>query len=289
MKVLNTPSASIPYIDRHRAIVRAKHNTTKGEINKTKQNLLTLDSAVASRYTNFELAIQNNQLFNFIENDFLKQNKDDLLSCYNGYTKKVEEIFDLIKDAQVSCSLKKCPYCGITIPKTHDHYLPETKFPELAVHALNLIPCCFTCNQTKNDNWKNSTHRTFIYFYSDTIPVERFINVQLYFSTNGDSIGAKFSINKPPNFSDDHWDIISSHYDKLSLIDNYNEIVNDEITEIFQICLSHIRNGGVNLNNFILGLVRHEESTYGGNHWKVILLNALAGSPRFKKMITDAA
>ena len=73
MKILNRPPASIPYIDRHRAIVNAKHKTVKGEINKTKQNLLTLDSAVASRYTDFELAIQNNQLLNFIENDFLKQ------------------------------------------------------------------------------------------------------------------------------------------------------------------------------------------------------------------------
>lgn len=289
MKILNRPPASIPYIDRHRAIVNAKNNTIDGKINLTKQNLLGLDNQVASRYRDFELAIQNNQLFSFIESPTLKLNKDELLGCYTGYTKRVKEIFKLIKDNQTPGFLKRCPYCGVTIPKTHDHYLPESKFPELAVHALNLIPCCNSCNQTKSHNWKNATHRTFIYFYSDTIPAERFINIQLYFSTNGDSIGAKFSINKPPNVSDDHWNIISSHYDKLSLIDNYNEIVNDEITEIFQICLSHIRNGGVNLNNFILGLVTHEESTYGSNHWKVILLNALAGSPRFKKMVTDAA
>lgn len=289
MKLLNIPSASTPYITRHRDIVNAKHNTIKGNVNQTKRNLLGLDSQVALRYADFELAIQNNQLFNFNENSVLKQNKDDLLSCYNSYTKKVDEIFDLIKDAQIKCSLKKCPYCGITIPKTHDHYLPEAKFPELAVHALNLIPCCFTCNQTKSDNWKNSTHRTFIYFYSDTIPNERFISIQLYFSINGDSIGAKFFINRPLNISNNHWNIISSHYEKLKLIDNYNEIVNDEITEIFQICLSHVRNGGVDLNNFILDLITHEENTYGSNHWKVILMNALAGSIRFEQMVTAAA
>lgn len=191
MKILNRPPSSIPYIDRHRAVVNAKQSIIKGIKNQTKQNLLTLDSAVASRYVDFELAIQNNQLFNFMESISLQQNEDDLLGCYKGYTKKVHEIFKLIKDAQTSGTLKKCPYCGITIPKTHDHYLPESKFPELAVHALNLIPCCSSCNQTKSHYWKNSTHRTFIYFYSDTIPTERFINVQLYFSTNGDSMGAK--------------------------------------------------------------------------------------------------
>lgn len=209
MKILNRPPASIPYIDRHRAIVNAKHKTIDGVINQTKQNLLRLDSDLASRYTDFELAIQNNQLFSFIESPSLKQHKDDLLGCYTGYTKRVHEIFNLIKDAQVPSFLKKCPYCGITIPKTHDHYLPESKFPELAVHALNLIPCCGSCNQIKNNNWKNSTHRTFIYFYSDTIPTEKFINVQLYFSTQGNAVGAKFYIRKPSNVSDEHWNIVS--------------------------------------------------------------------------------
>ena len=221
MKILNIPPASIPYIDRHRAIVNAKKNNIKGVTNQVKQNLLSLDNQVASRYTDFELAIQNNQLFNFIESPSLKLNKDDLLGCYTGYTKKVNEIFDLIKGVQVPCFLKKCPYCGITIPKTHDHYLPETKFPELAVHALNLIPCCSTCNQTKNNNWKNSTHRTFIYFYSDTIPCEKFIHVQLYFLKQTSSVGAKFSIIRPSNVSDAHWSIISSHFEKLDLINNY--------------------------------------------------------------------
>lgn len=288
MKLLNIPSASTPYITRHRDIVDAKHNTIKGEVNKAKQNLLGLDSEVASRYSDFELAVQNNQLFSFAENSSLKIYKEDLLSCYNGYTKKVDEIFNLIKSVQVPGALRKCPYCGITIPKTHDHYLPETKFPELAVHALNLIPCCSNCNQTKNNNWKNSTHRTFIYFYSDKIPADRFINVQLYFSSQGNTVGAKFSIQKPSNVSDEDWNIVSSHYENLGLINNYNEIVNDEITEIFYTCLSHISNGGVNINNFIHGLVSHEEKTYGSNHWRVILMNALARSPRFKQIVTNA-
>lgn len=288
MKKLNAPPASIPYIDRHRAIVNAKHKTVNGLINQVKINLLRLDGQVASRYADFELAVQNNQLFSFMESSTLKIHKNDLLGCYNGYTKKVDEIFTLIKSVQISCALRKCPYCGITIPKTHDHYLPETKFPELAVHALNLIPCCSSCNQKKNNNWKNSTHRTFIYFYSDAIPSDKFINIQLYFSPQGNTVGAKFSIQKPLNISDEDWNIIFSHYEKLDLINNYNEIVNDEITEILYICVSHIRNGGLNIDNFIQDLVVHEEITYGTNHWKVILMKALARSPRFKQIVTNS-
>ena len=95
MKILNIPPASIPYIDRHRAIVNAKKNNIKGVTNQVKLNLLSLDNQVASRYTDFELAIQNNQLFNFIESPSLKLNKDDLLLVDAGIKfKKMSLLWD---------------------------------------------------------------------------------------------------------------------------------------------------------------------------------------------------
>ncbi|MDH2540483.1 HNH endonuclease [Acinetobacter baumannii] len=288
MKMINKPPSNVPYIDRHRAVVDSKKNIIKGQPNKTKQNLINLDKDIALRYLDFEQAIQNNQLFSFIQNKSLLTYKDDLLSCYTGRTNKVEEIFNLIKTAQTPRFLKRCPYCGMTLPKTYDHYLPETKFPELAVHALNLIPCCSTCNQIKNNNWKNSHHRTFIYFYSDLIPSEQFLNIRLYFLVPSNSVGAIFSLQRPTNVADNEWNIINSHYEKLNLINNYNENVNDEITEVFNTCVSHLREGGRNIGNFIFQLISTEENLYGINHWRVVLMKALARSPRFERIVINA-
>src|SRR5690349_5881934 len=51
------------------------------------------------------------------------------------------EYYDRIKSL---CRI--CPFCGIGIVNTVDHYLPKTKFPILSVTPTNLIPCCRDCN-----------------------------------------------------------------------------------------------------------------------------------------------
>jgi len=281
MKQLNTPPSIISYITRHRSVVNSKNNTINREPNRTKENLLSLDADVSARYTSFESALQNNTLFRFPENRALKRHKEDLLSCYVGRTAKVKEIFQLIESSQIRRVLKKCPYCGITLPKTYDHYLPEAKFPELSVHALNLIPCCGTCNQTKSDNWKNAQHRTFLHYYVDVIPNAEYLKVELHTLNQVNSVGATFSIQRPRNIADSIWNVINSHYEKLGLIGLYNDYVNDEIAEIFDICVCHLEEGGSNIRNFIVRLSATEERLYGVNHWRVVLMKSLSNNQDF--------
>ncbi|MCL9670036.1 HNH endonuclease [Citrobacter sp. MNAZ 1397] len=286
MKNMNHPSATTSYIQRHKDVVTAKANTIKGIANTTKSNLLLLEQQISARYALFEQAIANNTLFHLSEDINLIRHKDDLLSCYTGRTAKVKKIFKTITDAQPKRFLKRCPYCGITLPKTYDHYLPETKFPELSVHALNLIPCCGTCNQTKNNDWKNANHRTFLYFYTDTIPNSNYLLINLNHNIAASTVSAIFSIQRPHNITNAVWDILKSHYDKLGLISSYNEYANDEITEVFNVCVNHLRYGGNQLSDFINGLVSEEENLYGLNHWRVVLMKALARDNHFHSFVS---
>lgn len=288
MKNMNQPSTTPSYIQKHKDVVTSKADTIKGSPNTTKTNLLNLEQQISARYNVFENAVANNTLFNLNEDINLIRHKDDLLSCYTGRTAKVKVIFKTITDAQPQRFLKRCPYCGITLPKTYDHYLPETKFPEFSVHALNLIPCCGTCNQTKNNDWKNATHRTFLYFYTDTIPNTNYLHISLSHNIAASTISAHFSIQRPANIQNNVWDILKSHYDKLSLITSYNEYANDEITEIFNVCVSHLRYGGNQLSNFIKDLVSTEEFLYGLNHWRVVLMKALASNNHFQTLVLAA-
>ena len=43
----------------------------------------------------------------------------------------------------------KCPFCGVGIVSTLDHYLPKTKYPTYALTPVNLIACCADCNKNK--------------------------------------------------------------------------------------------------------------------------------------------
>jgi len=50
--------------------------------------------------------------------------------------------------------LKVCPFCDCLYHKgtiSIEHYLPKSIYPFLAVHPINLIPCCEDCNGTKRD------------------------------------------------------------------------------------------------------------------------------------------
>jgi len=288
MKTMVAPSAVVTYSQRHKNVVSSKANTVKGNPNTTKNNLLLLEPQILARYNLFEQAIAQNTLFSFPEDPALIAHKDDLLSCYTGRTEKVKEIFKLIEDAQPQRFLKRCPYCGITLPKTYDHYLPEARFPELSVHALNLVPCCGTCNSTKNNFWKNNTHRTFLYFYKDLIPNVQYINVNLSNNRAANAIGAQFSIQRPVNIPNQIWEILAEHYLKLGLITIYNELASDEITEVFNSCVSHIRCGGSNVGRFIENLLAPEEVLYGVSHWRVVLMKELSVSPDFARVVNSA-
>jgi hypothetical protein len=285
MKTMVVPSPATSYSERHKDVVNSKANTINGLPNTTKTNLLRLEPQLLARHRQFEQAIAQNSLFTFPVSPALLAHKDDLLSCYTGRTKKVKEIFALIEDAQPARFLKRCPYCGVTLPKTYDHYLPESHFPELSVHALNLIPCCGSCNSTKKNFWKNNAHRTFLYFYQDLIPNVQYLNVNII--TGGGSIGAQFSIQTPINIQDPVWQVLFSHYEKLGLIFTYNELASDEITEVFNACVAHIRCGGAGVRQFVEELLAPEEVLYGINHWRVVLMKELALSADFSRLVNS--
>ena len=44
-----------------------------------------------------------------------------------------------------------CPYCGIGIAVTLDHYFPKALYPKLAVTPQNLLPSCRDCNTEKKE------------------------------------------------------------------------------------------------------------------------------------------
>ena len=71
--------------------------------------------------------------------------------------------------------------CGTTLPRTFDDYVPAVKFPEFAVHPLNLVPCCATCNSTKDADWLTAAGtRQYLHTYSDQLPDVQFVSVTLH-------------------------------------------------------------------------------------------------------------
>jgi hypothetical protein len=77
--------------------------------------------------------------------------KKELKSVYSihmvGSKKPARAIYDQLLSR---APLGRCPFCGVGLASTLDHYLPKTKFPQLSVVPLNLVPACKDCNTGKS-------------------------------------------------------------------------------------------------------------------------------------------
>lgn len=81
--------------------------------------------------------------------------KAALQSCYEIVTKPLSQLKDEILEAlrvHAEINLQRCAYCMLNEPKTWDHYLPRTFYPEFSAYHPNLIYICFGCNHKKHDD-----------------------------------------------------------------------------------------------------------------------------------------
>ncbi|WP_447764701.1 hypothetical protein [Pseudomonas reinekei] len=67
--------------------------------------------------------------------------------------------------------LLACPVCGeLGRPRTLDHCLPKTTYPEFAINLLNLVPACDWCQGEKLADYKNAAGtRAFLHPYYDEV------------------------------------------------------------------------------------------------------------------------
>jgi 5-methylcytosine-specific restriction endonuclease McrA len=275
----NLIPVDVSHIAMYRALVKKKNTTTE------KKSLLLIDSLVSARYVEFETAIKLKTLHVFPESESLQTDEDALRSCYAIPTKGLQAILDGINKAQPARQLERCPYCGTTLPKTHDHYLPAKIFPELAVHGLNLVPCCSSCNESKGKRWISGKKRLFLHYYSNEIPDAVFLSVELVSSPSQQALGAKFKIEKPDSVKDDNWDLIESHFKRLNLLERYADLVNDEIAEAVDVSVDHLTDGGISASKFIRKMGLRMATTFGVNHWRSVLYTALSENSVFTKMV----
>lgn len=266
---LRTPPA---YFDVHANIVASKSNPRRARLE-------ALADSVQRRFGEYDAAVANDTLAAINEDATLQNSESDFWHCYEVKTAALKNMLDCIDESQRDGALKWCPYCGITAPMSFDHYLPKETFPEFSVDPQNLIRSCTKCNSTKGSRWISAGDRLFIHFYYDLIPEEQFLFVDIDHEEK--AFSARFFIEKPEGVALASWGIIENHFRKLDLLKEYRENANNEFSSAINICASHLKNGGKNIAAFLVDLVGQEEQLFGRNHWRNVLLRALASDTNF--------
>lgn len=276
-KLVTPPS----YIDRYIVIRDRKHLATR-------QVLIDHHAEIAARYDALAARAEAGEL-ELIGASPLLGIRSQLRACYDIETKRLLALKAEIRSSQAKRQLQYCPYCGATTNETHDHYLPAQHFPEFAVNPLNLVPSCFRCNTTKDDDWLSPAgERRYLHFYLDPIPDVIFLHVDLITRPPIVGAGALFRIEQA-GMDDPTWGLIRRHFERLHLLELYNESANDEIAEMLQDGWDHLAAGGVDARAFLAQQASSEARIFGRSNWRAVLLRALSAHPELEDWIAAIA
>jgi 5-methylcytosine-specific restriction endonuclease McrA len=250
---------------------------------RARLNLATNDIVVSAR--DYEQRAQAKQLYTIPPNNcgndeiaLCAVTKSELKDVYSshmvGRTKPARVIYDSLLS---QAPLGRCPFCGCGHASTLDHYLPKTKYPQLSVLPLNLVPSCKDCNTGKSTAISTTAEGQSLHPYFDH---QNFIDEQWLYAEVIQTTPAtiRFFVEAPA-----HWDDISkarvqSHFNDFKLASRYSVEASNQLA-----CLR----GSLADYRELLGLdgVRQhltiEAQSYARHHhnsWQTAMFQALVAS-----------
>ena len=140
---------------------------------------------IIQRYNNYE---SNKYDLSLIDkyHGFTEAQKNILLKCYEIETENLSKLKAAILTLQAIDTNSDCQYCTLGEAATLDHYLPKSLFPEYAVLPINLIPCCYGCNNKRSNMWIRDSDkiRTTINLYFDDLSNGQFLYCTIRYEDN---------------------------------------------------------------------------------------------------------
>jgi len=249
-----------------------------------KTTLLSIAGKINACYTDFHRLAGKGELFEILALSVNQDEKAALLGCYNSRTKAGNSLLKQIKLNQETIYQSVCPYCGILHSTTFDHYIPKDSFPEFSIFALNLLPCCDTCNRKKAEYWRDADSCGIIHFYYDEIPEEKFLFCKL--EHNGSAVPAiSYSLDFPISVDHECIKIIERHYDRLNLLERFNEHASIFLSERIKTIKTYFSGTEVELKIALTNDARQLADVYGKNNYKAALMEALSDDDDFSSEI----
>ena len=203
-----------------------------------------------------------------------KKELNDVYSSHmvNG-AKPARAIYDSLRQTPFG----RCPFCDLGQVSTLDHYLPKTKYPQLSVLPLNLVPSCMDCNKVKSAAIATTSEEQSLHPYFDH---QNFIDDQwLYAEVRQTEPATIYFFVKAP----DSWDCISkvrvqSHFTAFNLALRYSLEAGNEMVSLRDILVSYNKLIGSHWVKKNLEIEATSCASQHINSWKTAMFQALASS-----------
>lgn len=214
------------------------------------------------------------------------EEKIALQLCYSSETRTFKYIRGKIFDIQPNSLKALCPYCLLNRPKTLDHYIGQSEFPEYSILQRNLIPCCFDCNNKKGEEWRYNKKRRFIHFYNDHFLNHSFLKARLIYTKGSIIPKIDFYLSKPAAMNNSDFKIVKFHFKDLQLLNEYNMRANTLVSSEITVMKESVINGITkqNIINSLISRANALANDFGINYWFAEMYITLATN---KKLINS--
>lgn len=192
---------------------------------------------------------------------------EDHLSAPRG---EARSVYDAIKNAAPN---KLCPLCSIGSVAHVDHHLPKSRYPDLSVLLLNLVPACHFCNDTKRARFPRTVgEQTFHPYYDAHLLHDQWIVARLDYGT---PLVVTFSVAPPAAWTPADGQRVSRHFKICGLGTSFGTNANANMVSLKRrLQKLHRRGGGTTVQDYL----EEERDSHDGNpnSWKHVFYQALA-------------
>lgn len=195
--------------------------------------------------------------------------KESLINLYSPKNNKLP--YKELEKIRKKNKLVSCPMCGEPgRPRTLDHFLPKTTYPELAINLLNLVPCCDWCQGEKKVEYSNASgKRCYLHPYFDEVnfPLFKIVFSEPYLTP---IIG----IEVYQHIDDELKSLILSHLDGVGFFDRFSDIFETSYLTILRIAQKSRIPGSSTLTQSLISAMEIAEGK-GLNSWDAILYRSV--------------
>lgn len=194
------------------------------------------------------------------------------LSATNG---SARAIYDRIRNSSPN---NRCPLCGVGNVAHCDHHLPQSRYPDLVILPINLVPACHFCNDKKRAKYPaNAGQQTFHPYYDHHLLRDAWVHATL---NPGPPPALVFSAVAPPTWPSVDRDRVQRHFNACGLAITFTTNANDELPIIRdRLILQASRGGTAAVQQFLIDERDIHSSRL--NSWQYATYRALASDPWF--------
>lgn len=256
-------------------VIASKRNSPKDPNYKQRINVLSPDVKVL--YLNYEVAHNANNHVSLAPDGYANQDKNDLLKLYTSSNPRLAKLKNSLTTILDNRAMNTCQYCTIAPVGSLDHIVPKDEFPEFSVNPKNLLPACTTCNSHKHENWKVNNKTIFLNLYTDILPIEQYLFVDLIITPN--NMQPIFELRNTNNINVDFFELLENHYSRLHLpqrFKNESHKIISELTNLISVSKHYLTQ--LQMKELVIAKIVEDKAVFGNNYYKSILEEALVNN-----------